>query len=276
MTRRRPDGLTVIASDAPPEGAKLIADFTPSLVDVAEHHLCPGCGEPIAIRAIMDALEQLELGNRCVAVFGIGCSTAFSNNLDIEVLQALHGRAPSVATGLSRVQPDTMVFTIQGDGDMGNEGLQEVLHSAARGENIVCFMLNNGVFGETGGHLTVTTTIGQRTKNTLEGRDAKEHGYPMGVAEMLAAIDGVSYVARGAVNDAGNVARTRRMVVEAFEAVQQRKGLAFVEILTMCPTGWFVSADEAPDYLAEHLGGTHGVGVLRNTAGIELKSESIE
>lgn len=268
MTTRRPDGLFVLPSSEPPNDARLVADFTPSLIDVAEHHLCPGCGEPIAIRAIMDALAFLGLGDKCVAVFGIGCSTAFSNNLDVEVLQALHGRAPSVATGLSRVQPETMVFTIQGDGDMANEGLQEVLHSAARGENIVCFMLNNGVFGETGGHLTVTTTIGQRTKNTLDGRSGSEHGYPMGIAEMLASIDGVSYVARGAVNDAGNVARTKRMVVEAFQAVQERQGLAFVEILTMCPTGWFVPTDEAPAYLTEHLAGTHGIGVLRDRVGV--------
>jgi 2-oxoglutarate ferredoxin oxidoreductase subunit beta len=266
MTTSRPDGLHVLPTDSAPLDASMVADNTPDLIDVAAHHLCPGCGEPIAIRAIMDALTLLGLGNQCVAVFGIGCSTAFSNNLDVEVLQALHGRAPSVATGLSRVRPDTAVFTIQGDGDMANEGLQEVLHAAARGENIVCFMLNNGVFGETGGHLTVTTTIGQRTKNTLEGRDAAAHGHPMRIAELLASIDGVGYVARGAVNDAGNVARTKRMVVDAFTAQQEGFGLSFVEILTMCPTGWFIPTDEAPDYLAETIAGTHAVGVLK-TAG---------
>ncbi len=105
---------------------------------------------------------------------------------------------------------------------MANEGLQEVLHAAARGENIACFMLNNGVFGETGGHLTVTTTVGQRTKNTLDGRDPRQHGHPMRIAELIAGIDGVGYVARGAVNDAGNVARTKRMIVDAFAAQQQR------------------------------------------------------
>ena len=264
MTTRKPADLRVIPSDTAPDDATLIADHTPDLIDVGAHHLCPGCGEPIAIRAIMDALALLGLGDKCVAVFGIGCSTAFSNNLDVEVLQALHGRAPSVATGLSRVQPATTVFTIQGDGDMGNEGLQEVLHAAARGENIVCFMLNNGVFGETGGHLTVTTTIGQRTKNTLDGRVASEHGNPMRIAELIASIDGVGYVARGAVNDAGNVARTKRMIVDAFTAQRNGLGMSFVAILTMCPTGWFVPTDEAPDYLAATIAGTHQVGVLRS------------
>jgi len=257
--------VTVLASDVAPTDASLVADFTPSLVDVGEHHLCPGCGEPIAIRAVMDALTLLDLADTCVAVFGIGCSTAFSNNLDVEVLQALHGRAPSVATGVVRMRPELAVFTIQGDGDLGNEGLQEVLHAAARGENIVCIMLNNGVFGETGGHLTVTTTIGQRTKNTRDGRDAREHGHPMRIAELVAQIDGVGYVARGAVNDAGNVARTKRMIVDAFTAQQQGLGLSFVEILTMCPTGWFVATHEAPDYLAETIAGTHAVGVLRSS-----------
>lgn len=264
MSERRTIPVTVLPTDTAPTDANLVADFTPDLVDVGEHHLCPGCGEPIAVRAVMDALSLLGLADKSVAVFGIGCSTAFSNNLDVEVLQALHGRAPSVATGVIRMRPELAVFTIQGDGDLGNEGLQEVLHAAARGENIVCVMLNNGVFGETGGHLTVTTTIGQRTKNTLDGRDAEQHGHPMRIAELVAQIDGVGYVARGAVNDAGNVARTKRMVVDAFAAQQQGLGLSFVEILTMCPTGWFVPTDEAPDYLAETIAGTHGVGVLRS------------
>lgn len=265
MTQRRPEGLHVLPSSEAPTDANLVADFTPDLVDVGDHHLCPGCGEPIAIRAVMDGISLLGLADKCMAVFGIGCSTAFSNNLDVEVLQALHGRAPSVATGVIRMRPELAVFTIQGDGDMANEGLQEVLHAAARGENIVCIMLNNGVFGETGGHLTVTTTIGQRTKNTIEGRDAAKHGHPMRIAELVAQIDGVGYVARGAVNDAGNVARTKRMIVEAFTAQQTGLGLSFVEILTMCPTGWFISTDEAPAYLAETIAGTHGVGVLHSS-----------
>ena len=121
-----------------------------------------------------------------IAVFGIGCYTAFSNNLDVEVLQALHGRAPSLATGVKRARPDTVVLTVQGDGDMVNEGLQEVLHTAARGENVTCIMLNNGVFGETGGHMTATTVLGQRTKTSLEGRDADRHGRPDPAQPLLA------------------------------------------------------------------------------------------
>jgi 2-oxoglutarate ferredoxin oxidoreductase subunit beta len=125
-------------------------------------------------------------------------------------------------------------------------------------------MLNNGVFGETGGHMTATTVLGQRTKNTLEGRSAAAHGHPIRLASLLAGIDGVAYVARGAVNTAGNVARTRRMLRRALEVQDAGLGFSFVEILTMCPTGWFIETQEAPDYLADHLAPVHALGVLRD------------
>jgi len=254
----------VVTSEAPPQPTRVVDEFKPDLIDVAEHHLCPGCGEPIAMRSVLEAVSELGLTQRTIAVFGIGCYTAFSNNLDVEVLQALHGRAPSLATGVKRAKPDTIVITIQGDGDMVNEGLQEVIHAAARGEAITCFMLDNGVFGETGGHITATTVLGQRTKNTLDGRDAKKDGYPIRLSNLLAQLDGASYVARGAVNNAGNVSRTKRMIQRALE-VQQAGGFSFVEILTMCPTGWFIETQEAPGYLADNLAQVHTVGVLKDS-----------
>jgi 2-oxoglutarate ferredoxin oxidoreductase subunit beta len=260
------EGLRVVPTDQPPtDPARLVDDFTPELIDVGAHHLCPGCGEPIAMRSALEAVSELGLVQRSVAVFGIGCYTAFSNNLDVEVLQALHGRAPSLATGVKRAKPDSFVFTIQGDGDMVNEGLQEVIHAAARGENITCIMLNNGVFGETGGHLTATTVLGQRTKNTLDGRNAAEHGYPILLSNLLAQLEGAAFVARGAVNTAGNVARTKKMILRAFETQVERRGFSFVEILTMCPTGWFIETEEAPDYLADNLAAVHATGILRDT-----------
>jgi 2-oxoglutarate ferredoxin oxidoreductase subunit beta len=259
-------GLTILPTGtAPDEPARLVDDFTPGLIDVGSHHLCPGCGEPIAMRSVLEAVEELDVVQRTIAVFGIGCYTAFSNNLDVEVLQALHGRAPSLATGVTRMLPDRVVFTVQGDGDLANEGLQEVIHAAARGESITVFMLNNGVFGETGGHMTATTVVGQRTKTSLDGRDPERHGYPLRVAELLAGIDGSAYVARGAVNNAGSVARTKRMITRALESQIRGEGFSFVEILTMCPTGWFVETQEAPGYLDDRLGAVHGIGVLRDT-----------
>ena len=264
----RVEGHDVVPTDRPPAGAaRLVEDFTPDLIEVGTHHLCPGCGEPVAMRSALEVVSELELVKKTIAVFGIGCYTAFSNNLDVEVLQALHGRAPSLATGVKRSRPDTVVFTVQGDGDMVNEGLQEVVHTAARGENVTCVMLNNGVFGETGGHMTATTVLGQRTKTSLEGRDAAAHGRPILLATLLAQLDGAAFVARGAVNTAGNVARTKRMLRRAFETQLSGAGFSFVEILTMCPTGWFVETPEAPQYLADNLGAVHTGGILKDVLG---------
>lgn len=267
MSGHGPEGLRIVPTDRPPEApSRLVDDFTPSLIEVGEHHLCPGCGEPIAMRCVMEAIEELALVQRTIAVFGIGCYTAFSNNLDVEVLQALHGRAPSLATGAKRARPETVVLTIQGDGDMVNEGLQEVLHTAARGENVTCFMLNNGVFGETGGHMTATTVLGQRTKNSLDGRSAEAHGQPILLSNLLAQLDGAAFVARGAVNTAGAVARTKRLVLRALETQVAGRGFSFVEILTMCPTGWFVETQEAPSYLDSSLAAVHAPGVLKDSS----------
>lgn len=260
-----PDGRFMVPTDRPPEDtARLVDDFTPQLIDVGTHQLCPGCGEPVAMRSVVEIIAEMSLVQEAIGVFGIGCYTAFSNCLDIEVLQALHGRAPSLATGVKRCRPQTLVFTVQGDGDMVNEGLQEVIHAAARGELITCFMLNNGVFGETGGHMTATTVLGQRTKNTLEGRQSAAHGYPIRLSDMIAGIEGAAFVARGSVNTAGNVARTRRMIQRAFETQRAGRGFSFVEILTMCPTGWFIETQEAPGYLEDHLAPVHRIGIVKD------------
>ena len=268
------EGLQVIDTDRPPaEPARLVDDFTPELVDVGTHGLCPGCGEPIAVRAAVEAIAELGLTQRTIAVFGIGCYTAFSNNLDVEVLQALHGRAPSLATGVKRARPDTAVITVQGDGDMVNEGLQEVLHTAARGESVTCVMLNNGVFGETGGHLTATTVLGQRTKNTLDGREAEYHGYPILIGDLISRLEGASYVARGSVHNAGAVARTKKMVRRALEAQRGGTGFSFVEVLTMCPTGWFIPTGEGPEYLHETLGEVHVMGELKVDGQVKTTQE---
>ena len=155
---------------------------------------------------LLEAIEELGCAQRAIGVVGIGCYTALTPLMDVDLVQALHGRAPSVATGVKRMRPDALVFTLQGDGDMVNEGLQEVIHTAARGESVTCVLLNNGVFGETGGHMTATTVLGQRTKNTLDGRDAAYHGHPILIGDLLAQLGGTAYAARGSVHDAAGVA----------------------------------------------------------------------
>ncbi|MCU1459641.1 MAG: hypothetical protein JWL73_3733 [Actinomycetia bacterium] len=258
----QPVGPVLDTSVAPP-GAKKIADLKPDLLLTQEHAMCPGCGEPIALRVYLEALQELGLAQRTIGVAGIGCYTAFSGTMDVDLVQALHGRAPSVATGVKRMKPEAIVFTLQGDGDMVNEGLQEILHTAARGENVTCILLNNGVFGETGGHMTATTVLGQRTKNSLDGRDAEYHGYPMLIGDLIAQIQGASYVARGSVHNAGAVARTKRMFKRAFESQMHNEGFSFVEVLTMCPTGWFIPTGDGPDYLQDTLAEVHVIGELK-------------
>ena len=257
------DDLQVIDTSAPPERAARRTLGQPSLLLHEHHDLCPGCGEPLALRMLLEVIAELECAQRAIGVIGIGCYTALTSLMDVDLVQALHGRAPSVATGAKRMRPDALVFTLQGDGDMVNEGLQEVIHTAARGENVTCVLLNNGVFGETGGHMTATTVIGQRTKNTLEGRDAAYHGHPILIGDLLAMQGGTGYAARGSVHDAAGVAGTKRLLRRAFESQLAGEGFSFVEILTMCPTGWFVGTAKGPEYLAQTLGPIHATGELK-------------
>ena len=259
MSEQRP-----LATDAPPrQPATRTQPFQPALMLGGEHDLCAGCGEPLALRALLEAIEELGCAQRSIGVVGIGCYTALASLIDVDLIQALHGRAPSVATGAKRMRSDALLFTLQGDGDMVNEGLQEVLHTAARGEAVTCVLLNNGVFGETGGHMTATTVLGQRTKNSLEGRDAGYHGHPILIGDLLAQLGGTAYAARGAVHDAAAVSQTKRMLQRAFECQLARQGFSFVEILTMCPTGWFVPVVEGPGYLNQVLGSVHVTGELK-------------
>jgi 2-oxoglutarate ferredoxin oxidoreductase subunit beta len=253
--------MTIVDTSVPPESGRLVADFKPSLL-LGEHSLCPGCGEPVALRILLEVLQELEIVQQTIGVVGHGCYGSFVRIMDLDVLQCLHGRAPACATGIKRVRPECTVFTMQGDGDMANEGLQEILHAAARGEKITCIMLNNGVFGDTGGQLTATTVLGQRTKTSIAGRDADLHGFPIPVADLVAKLQGAAYVARGAVSTAGGVAQTKRMLRKAFEVQLSGAGFGLVEILTMCPTGWFVTAPDGPDYLASSLEQTYPLGEL--------------
>jgi 2-oxoglutarate/2-oxoacid ferredoxin oxidoreductase subunit beta len=235
----------------------------PALLLSTQHSLCPGCGEPIALRLMLELIEELGLRERTICVAGIGCYTAFPMIMDLDVLQALHGRAPSVATGAKRVRPDAFVFTMQGDGDMVSEGLQEVIHSAARGEQFTAVVLNNGVFGETGGHATATTVLGQHTKTTPGGRSRELHGHPIKISELIAQLDGAAYVARAAVHTPSAIKLTRQYLRDAFQCQLERKGFSLVEILTMCPTDWYVEPTETPDWVEQNFAPTYPLKVLK-------------
>ncbi len=240
-----------------------IGQRRPDLLQTTDHSLCPGCGEPVALRALLEVIQEAGLATRAIGVVGHGCYGSLVQVMDVDVLQCLHGRAPACATGIKRVRPECAVFTLQGDGDMVDEGIGEVLHAAARGEDVTCVLLNNGVFGDTGGQMTATTVIGQRTKTTLDGRSADEHGYPIPIADLVARLDGSAYVARTAVATASGVARTKRMLRRALDHQMAGDGFSLVEILTMCPTGWFVPASEGPAYLESTMEETFPLGELK-------------
>ncbi len=245
---------TVLPTDQPPTRRSIkLSNAMAPLQIVNEHHLCAGCGHPVAQRLLLEVVDELGLEGRAIGTAGHGCYTGIVSMSDIDFVQVLHGRAPAVSTGIKRVHPEAAVFSVQGDGDMSSEGLHEILHAGARGEKITCIMLNNGVFGDTGGQMTGATVIGQRTKTSLEGRDPDAHGYPIPVTELMAQLPGVAYAARGAVNNAGSIAQTKKFLRRAFEAPLDGAGLGFIEILTMCPTGWFMPTSEGPNYLAETI-----------------------
>jgi 2-oxoglutarate ferredoxin oxidoreductase subunit beta len=243
-------------------GARKVAPFAPPLLQSTEHHLCSGCGHPVAWRLLVEVLDELALVDRSIGIVGHGCYTQIITTADVEFLQCLHGRAPAVATGVKRMLPDRAIYTIQGDGDMVSEGLAELLHTAARGESITCILLDNGVFGDTGGQMTATTTVGQRSRTDVGGRSAEVHGHPIPVADIVARFPGVAYVARGAVDRPNAVARTRRYLRDAFESQLAGKGFSLVEIHTMCPTGWSVPADQGAEYQREQRATTYPLGVL--------------
>ena len=177
-------------------GARKVAPFAPDLLQTTDHYLCSGCGHPVAWRLLVEVLDELNLVDRSIGVVGHGCYTQIITTADVEFLQCLHGRAPAVATGMKRMLPDRAIYTLQGDGDMVSEGLAEVLHIAARGESITCILLDNGVFGDTGGQMTATTSVGQRTKTDVSGRVPAQYGYPIPIADLVAQLPGVAYVAR--------------------------------------------------------------------------------
>lgn len=257
-----------VRTDQPPQASsREVTAASPALLLSEEHHLCPGCGEPVAFRLLLEVIEELGLSERAIGVVGHGCYTPLASMADIDFLQCLHGRAPAVATGVKRMRPECAVFTLQGDGDMVSEGLAEVLHAAARGESLTCVLLNNGVFGDTGGQMTASTVLGQRTKTSIDGRAATTHGHPIVISDLVASMAGSTYVARGSVHNAGSVARTKRMLCQAFEQQLDGGGFTLVEVLTMCPTGWFVPTAGGPEYLSDVFESVYPLGEIKGGRG---------
>jgi len=247
----------------PPEGIAKVRPRSAALLE-GVHNLCPGCGEGIAVRVIANVIEEMGIQDEAILVNGVGCYGQATYMIKVDSVGALHGRAPAMATGLRRTHPGPVIFTVQGDGDLFAEGVLEAVQAATRGENITIICVNNGVNGMTGSQMTPATILGQRTNTSLEGRDAKTHGYPLLMAELLAALPGTAYAARSAVHNPAEIRRAATYIQTAFEIQRQRIGLTYVELLTMCPSGWHLTPVEALDFIEDEMSKTHVLGVVKD------------
>ncbi len=219
----------------------------------ATTHYCPGCTHGVAHRLIAEVLEEMNLQEKTIGVASVGCSVFAYNYFDCDFVEAPHGRAPAMATGIKRVLPDRVVFTYQGDGDLASIGMAEIVHATARGENITVFFINNANYGMTGGQMAPTTLPGQKTTTTPAGRDIEQSGFPIRTAEMLATLDGAGYIVRRSLHDPKNIRKAKKAVRMAFEAQVRGLGFSMVELLSTCPTNWGLNPIESLHWVEEHM-----------------------
>jgi 2-oxoglutarate ferredoxin oxidoreductase subunit beta len=259
--------MSPVAAPSAPTGVGRIVYRRPATLSDTSSHYCPGCGHGIIHRLLAEVLDELGLAPRTIAVAPVGCAVFAYDYLRLDFVEAPHGRAPALATGIRRVRPDAFVLAYQGDGDLAAIGTAEIVHAAARGEAITDIFVNNGIYGMTGGQMAPTTLLGQRTTSTPTGRDARLAGYPLPITEMLALLPGVAYAARGSIADPGHIGRTKAMIRRACEVQAEGRGFAIVEILSTCPVGWGMTAPEAMLHVAEDVVQAYPLGVLVDRTG---------
>ena len=240
-----------------------VFDRPHALKDVALHY-CPGCTHGIIHRLVAQAIDELGIEGRSVGIASVGCSVLTYNYFNVDMIQAAHGRAPAVATGVKRAWPDNIVFTYQGDGDLAAIGTAETVHSAARGENITVIFVNNAIYGMTGGQMAPTSLPGQVTQTSPYGRDVKTVGYPVKVCELLREVEGAAYLERVAVNDVKNVKNAARAIKKAFQYQMEGKGFSLIEILSTCPTNWGFTPDKALEWLEQNMIPYYPLGVYKD------------
>ncbi len=227
-------------------------------------HYCPGCTHGIIHRLVAESLEELGVIGKTVGVASVGCSVFSYNYFNCDMIQAAHGRAPAVATGAKRANPDNIVFTYQGDGDLAAIGTAETVHSAARNENITVIFVNNAIYGMTGGQMAPTTLPNQVTQTSPYGRDVTVVGYPIRVCEMLSQVDGASYLERVAVNNVKNIKKAKQAIKHAFQNQIEGKGFSLIEVLSTCPTNWGLSPKESLKWLESNMETHYPLGVYKD------------
>jgi 2-oxoglutarate ferredoxin oxidoreductase subunit beta len=231
---------------------KIVARRPESLTD-AKFHYCPGCTHGIIHRLVAECLDELELRENTIGICPVGCSVLAYDYFNCDMLEAAHGRAPAIATGIKRLLPDRTVFTYQGDGDLASIGMGEIVHASLRGEKITVIFVNNTIYGMTGGQMAPTTLLGQVTTTSPYGRKKEWEGYPVRMAELLSQNEGSAYICRTAVHNPANVAKTKKAIKKALQIQQMGLGFTMVEVLSTCPTNWGLSPLEALDWLESDM-----------------------
>ena len=246
----------------------IVAKRPHALLEVPTHY-CPGCTHGIIHRLVAEAIDKLGIEGSTIGVSPVGCAVLAYQYFGCDFIEAAHGRAPAVATGLKRSNPENIVFTYQGDGDLASIGMAETVHAAARNENITVIFVNNAIYGMTGGQMAPTTLPGQVTQTSPYGRDVKLCGYPVKVCEMLSELEGPEYLARVTVNSVKNVRAAGKAIEKAFRNQIEGKGFSMVEILSSCPTNWGMTPQAALRWIDERMIPYYPLGVYKDRSGKE-------
>ncbi len=243
----------------------------PESLKDAPTHYCPGCGHSIAHRLVAECLDELGLREKTIGVPPVGCAVLAYNYFNFDMIEAPHGRALAVATGVKRVQPDKFVLSYQGDGDLAAIGTAETIHAANRGEMISAIFINNAIYGMTGGQMAPTTLLGQHATTAPGGRDPQLHGWPIDISKMLALCGGVVYVERCTLSSIKQIRKAKKAIKKSFQCQLDRLGFSLVELLSPCPTNWKLSTQDSWDWVSEEMVKVYPVGVIKDTTGYEDK-----
>lgn len=225
----------------------------PEALTATHTHYCPGCTHGVAHRLVAEVIDELDIRERTILVASVGCSVFSYRYFDVDSCEAAHGRAAAMATGIKRVNPDNIVFTYQGDGDLASIGMAETIHAAARGEPLTIIFLNNAIYGMTGGQMAPTSLIGQKTSSSPFGRDIRLAGYPIRMAEILAGLEGTAYSVRRSLHDARHIIQAKKAIKIAFEAQLLNLGFSMVELLSTCPTNWHMSPIDSCNWVRDNM-----------------------
>jgi len=243
---------------------KTVFQRTPTLKDCKTHY-CPGCGHGIAHRLVAESIDELDIRGKTIGIAPVGCAVLAYDYIDVDMVEVAHGRAPAVATGMKRTNPDKIIFSYQGDGDLAAIGTAEIIHAAQRGEHITVIFINNAVFGMTGGQLAPTTILGQKTTTTPKGRNAATEGYPLKMSEIIASLPGSVFVERVSIYNPAQIRKAKKAIKYAFELQKKETaGLAFVEVLSPCPTYWRMTPVKAMEWIEDEMTKVFPLGCLKD------------